>query len=277
MAKLDLNLRENAIDSLNEALSKYQQGQSGDGKAYKFCVVHLSHFLELLLKYYVTKCHPLFIYKDPFANKITEESRTIGLNDAINFLANEGMEMEATFLSDLVWLKKMRNRIEHHRFTMNIEQVNAVIGRLVKAAHDFNVTHKGIDLTSVINQAQYDIFNELAQTYEYRLKQALQKVEAAKIDAYKRVRCKEWEFVNFHIYTCDSCGNETLIPSGDSATGYRCTFCGGEESEEIEEDCGVCGDKWPVGMMAFEDWTGSGESLYVYPRCGGSPEYVNDD
>ena len=45
-----LDLLENAIDSLNEALAKYEQANTGDIKAYKFCVLHLSHFLELILK-----------------------------------------------------------------------------------------------------------------------------------------------------------------------------------------------------------------------------------
>lgn len=57
MARIELDLLENAIDSLNEALAKYQDGLDGNEKAYKFCVQHLSHFLELVLKYYVTQSH----------------------------------------------------------------------------------------------------------------------------------------------------------------------------------------------------------------------------
>lgn len=62
MSNIELDLLDNAIDSLNEALSKYQQGKKGDTKAYKFCIQHLSHFFELILKFYVTQSHPLLIY-----------------------------------------------------------------------------------------------------------------------------------------------------------------------------------------------------------------------
>lgn len=36
MSTLTLNLFENAVDSLDEALKKYQAAQEGDTKAYKF-------------------------------------------------------------------------------------------------------------------------------------------------------------------------------------------------------------------------------------------------
>ncbi len=100
-----LDLLENAIDSLNEALAKYKQAKAGDVKTYKFCVLHLSHFLELVLKHYVTLAHPLLIYKNPFAKKFDGESLTIGVQEAINFLLNEGRDLPDDFLSDLYWLK----------------------------------------------------------------------------------------------------------------------------------------------------------------------------
>ena len=34
MAEVELDLLENAFDSLNEALAKYQEGKDGDEKAY---------------------------------------------------------------------------------------------------------------------------------------------------------------------------------------------------------------------------------------------------
>jgi hypothetical protein len=51
MAKHQLDLKENAVDSFNEALTKYREGLSGNAKAFKFAILHLSHSLELLFKY----------------------------------------------------------------------------------------------------------------------------------------------------------------------------------------------------------------------------------
>lgn len=35
-------------------------------------ILHFSHFMELILKYYVTQAHPLLIYKNPFAKSLGE-------------------------------------------------------------------------------------------------------------------------------------------------------------------------------------------------------------
>jgi hypothetical protein len=67
--KHELDLLENAIDSLKEALDKFKEGSDTNRRAYKFAILHYSHFLELLFKYYVSKSHPLLIYKNPFSKK----------------------------------------------------------------------------------------------------------------------------------------------------------------------------------------------------------------
>jgi hypothetical protein len=66
MKKYELDLLGNAIDSLNEALAKYQQAQDGEHLAYKFAILHFAHFAELLFKHCVAQAHPLLIYRDPF-------------------------------------------------------------------------------------------------------------------------------------------------------------------------------------------------------------------
>lgn len=39
----ELDLLENALDSLAEALSKFEEGEDGEHKAYKFAVLHLGN------------------------------------------------------------------------------------------------------------------------------------------------------------------------------------------------------------------------------------------
>ena len=265
MAQVELDLFENAIDSLNEALTKYQEGINGDEKAYKFCVQHLSHFLELILKFYVTQCHPLLIYKNPFAKTLNEESQTIGLFEAINFLKNEGHDISDKFEKDIKWLKKLRNNIEHHKFSMDVDEVEETIGRLMSAVVEFDESHENIDLSSNISAKQYDLFHELANTYEGRLKKAEEKVE----EALRGLDPKE---DNMSVYHCYECDHDTIIHDEDSNTGYSCTFCGNEESDDIEVECAICRCSWPTGQMScWED------SEYICPYCSHKPEYVKDD
>lgn len=270
MPDLNLDLLDNALDSLNEALSRYQDGREGNEKAYKFCVQHLSHFFELILKYYVTRSHPLLIYKNPFAKSINEESQTIGLFEAVNFLKNEGHEITDRFEKDLSWLKKLRNGIEHHKFSMDTSEVEETIGRLMSAIVEFDESHESIDISSYIQSEQYDLFHELANTYEGRLKKAEELVE----EILAGCDPKEDSCAVYHCYECD---HDTMAPDPDSDTGYRCTFCGNEESEDIEVECGICGQAWPLWQMKSLDWADTGNYDYYCPYCLHDPEYRKDD
>lgn len=253
MSKYELDLLENALDSLNEALAKFQLGRDGEENAYKFCILHLSHFLELLLKYYVTQAHPLLIYKNPFGKNLNDDSYTIGLPEAVQFLKNEGKEISKKFSDDLDWLKKLRNNIEHHKFSMNVNEVEETVGRLMNAVHEFNETHKNIDLSQYINNENYDVFHELANTYVGKLKKAEEAVSEAQKKAYSGLRPKEYNLVNFQILTCPECGNNTLISDKSSSTGYSCTFCENNDSDDIEVECGICGVPLPKHMMDDTD------------------------
>ena len=68
--EIKYSLRDNAIDSLDEALERYQNGIDGNTKAYKYAVLSLSHFIELSFKYFISKINPILIYKKPFAEKL---------------------------------------------------------------------------------------------------------------------------------------------------------------------------------------------------------------
>ena len=265
-----LDLLDNAIDSLNEGLAKHQQAQAGDVKAYKFCVLHLSHFLELVLKHYVTLAHPLLIYKNPFAKHFDDESQTIGLQEAINFLKNEGRDLSEKFLEDLQWLKKLRNRIEHHKFEMDVAQVEATIGRLIMAFVEFDQAHENLGLDDLIDLSQYNLFLTLANNYALNLKKAENEVEAECMAHH--------DDPDFQVYLCDECGHDTLIPSHDSETGFRCAFCSNENpSDETEVRCGICDVPWQRYFMDYCDWSDQDHWIFVCPRCRHDPDFLKDD
>ncbi|MGD1473691.1 hypothetical protein ACP6H4_26250 [Vibrio harveyi] len=49
MSEHKLDLLDNAVDSLEEALVKFEEGEAGETKAYKFAVLHMAHFLDFYL------------------------------------------------------------------------------------------------------------------------------------------------------------------------------------------------------------------------------------
>ena len=259
MSNFELDLKDNAFDSFREAVAKYRQGQNGDVRAYKFCIQHLSHFMELIFKYYIAEQHPLLIYKDPFAENL-DKVPTISLNAAINFKKNAGENLDEKFIKDLRWLKKLRNQIEHHKFTLNINQVQNVIGRLFNSFFEFTAAYMDIQLVESIPEEDYKLFIHIHQVYEAKVKKCLEK--ASGFDT---------------VYHCYDCDHHTMIPDENSETGYRCLFCGNKESDDIEIVCDICGETWEKYYMHYGEWADDGRKIYSCPRCRHDPDFVKDD
>jgi len=222
--KFELDLLQNAMDSLREALSKFSEGSVSNISAYKFSVLHFSHFLELLFKYHVSESHPLLIYKNPFSKKIEKEN-TIGLWDAIQFLRNEGKEFSSDFSKDLEWLKKLRNDIEHHKFEMNVLDVRRTLGRLIRATDEFNDYYGVFDISERLIGPHLSIYKELLDEYTSKIKDA-------------RISAKS-KSENKTTYDCTHCGESdtAALISGH----YICQLC--EEKESIVQCC-RCGDNF---------------------------------
>lgn len=221
-----LGLLDNAVDSFNEALAKYRTGLDGDHRAYKFAILHFSHFLELLFKHYVAQAHPLLIYRNPFSKQIEKES-TIGLWDAIQFLKNEGKEISTDFHRDLEWLKDLRNKIEHHKFAMNVAKVRRTLGRLTQALNEFNEAFGAITLTDHISVDNLEVFENLAVEYKHELAMA----RADALDDSEDGRS----------YFCSYCGNKDTAAL--DAGRYVCRLC--SEVDPIVE-CTICSEDMKV-------------------------------
>lgn len=268
-----LDLLDNALDSLAEALGKYQQGQEGDPKAYKFAVLHMSHFIELMFKHHISTIHPVLIYKNPFAKNL-DTNKTIGLWDAINFINNENPDsISPEVRKDLEWIKVLRNDIEHHKFEMNLEEVRATLGRIFRSVVAFLDEHTDITLEGHIPRETKDTFNELADEYAFRISEALRQateIEEALIDLRGSV-----QQVPVRL-RCSACGHETLVADESSSSGYKCYFCGAEDGDEIPAYCDCCGAESTVGELSYAEWhDGKMEARCYY--CSGQYQMDKDD
>ncbi|MEI2558211.1 PIN-like domain-containing protein [Acinetobacter pittii] len=79
------------------------------------------------------------------------------------------------------------------------------------------------------------------------------------------------------VLSCPECGLDTMIFEESSSTGYKCTYCKNEESDEIEVQCSMCGSMWPNSEIVSVDWTDEGHVEDLCPRCRRDPDYVGDD
>lgn len=277
----ELNIKENALDSFNEALDKFELGEAGELRNYKFAILHLSHFLELTLKQYILSVDELLIFsrcfrivskkanrekislleayklkveeKFNFSAVVSEDSNphtnphTITLDQALEFAKCEKCEktgvnfVDVDFCNDIGWIKCLRNNIEHYQFKLPPKEVRLCIGRLVRGVAGFIENFDLYDLEREVGKEKYHIFQVLSDEYAQFLKEAKREVQEKENETFKGIRHKHYVFVDWNVYECPECSNKTMIPHEASETGYRCSFCSNEESGEIEISCDSCG------------------------------------
>jgi hypothetical protein len=273
MSTHQLDLLENAVDSLAEALLKFESGEDGEAKAYKFAVLHMAHFIELIFKHHIAGKHPLLIYKDPFSPKV-DRNKTITLWDAINFINNESIgSISPALRTDLEWLKRLRNEIEHHKFTMQVPEVRITIGRLFRSVLEFLEEHTETDIASLIPASAMNTFTVLSDEYEFRLRDALR--EADEFDASNPPDDDDPDARPARL-TCDHCGNATMIQNDASPTGYRCLFCENEEGDELPANCDICGLSATQGELESWELDEGNYELRCY-YCSGRYHAEKDD
>jgi ribosomal protein S27E len=269
-----LDLLDNAMDSLEEALKKFEEGDGGDQKAYKFCVLHMSHFIELIFKHHITEKHPLLIYANPFAPKIdVATAKTIGLWEAVNFINNEDKDAVAgDFKKDLEWLKRLRNDIEHHKFDMDVPTARITIGRLFRSVLEFLDSYSVVDVEKRIPNATTAIFRVLSDEYQFKLHDALK--EADKIEEVTLTDLMDPDAEPIRM-DCEECNNNTMVVNEASGSGYRCTFCGNESGDDLPASCSLCGQRTTSGELYswHDEFTGSEDRCYL---CSGRYAADND-
>jgi hypothetical protein len=252
MSNHKLDLLDNALDSLAEALDKFEQGDEGEQKAYKFCVLHMAHFIELIFKHHITEKHPLLIYANPFQaglNKAT--AKTIGLWEAVNFINNEEKDaVSGAFRQDLEWLKRLRNDIEHHRFDMDVATARITIGRLFRSVLEFLEDYSDLDVAELIPPHTMETFKVLSDEYQFKLRDAIKEAEQIEQDNSRDPSDPDTRDARIE---CESCGNFTMVINEKSPSGYRCTFCDNEEGDNVPTSCDICGAPCEEGDLVFWD------------------------
>lgn len=292
----ELEIKENALDSFNEALEKFEQGENGNTKSYKFAILHVSHFLELILKIYIISMDENLVFSKCYRHvskkakdektsileafeKIKEEDfdlkslivsdsspHTITLDQALEFAKCEKCKItgvnfvDTEFCSDIEWVKGLRNNIEHFQFKLEPKEVRLCIGRLVRGVIELLEIFSLMDLESEIGKDRFHTFEMLADEYTQLLREATREVEEQETETFRSIRPKHYAFVEWNVYSCPECNNDTMIPNRESSTGYRCTFCKNEENGEIEVPCDCCGalspsdemDTWPMDDGSIE-------------------------
>ncbi|MCR4289340.1 MAG: hypothetical protein NUV86_03655 [Candidatus Scalindua sp.] len=271
-----LGLFENSIDSLNEALELFHVSGGKDPKKYKFAILNLTHSVELLMKFFVSKRHKLLMYYKPWSDELSK-SNTINLWDAIKILKNDGADLSTQLKKDLDWIKKLRNNIEHYEFSYTMDDVELYSGRIISAIVQYCEEFEDMDLFEHIKDDLKPSMVELAKNYKDKLQLALKIVEGKEGLSEAECLSNGGLDLGWRRYVCPECENSTLVPDDDSPTGYKCVFCHNTDSDEIEYRCDRCEEMWPKSELWYDDYTGEGHFRYLCPVCTHHPDYTKDD
>lgn len=255
MSNYSLNLKENAISTLEEALLKLSDALDGDEKAYKFAILHFSSYVELLFKLYIQGIHELLVYQSVFKGKLNfnqdkNKPKTITFWDAVNFIENEG-KVELISRKDLEWLKDLRNDIEHFEFDFSKQDAIKNIEKIYSAIESFPNCRE--HLTYFSNRAYRATFDRVIEGQRQAYKDIEDGIKAkrkASGDAY------------FEKFVCNHCDKPFLIKNPDSCSGYRCESCQNENvTKKICNDCGLADESSVLTIVdEYIEWR-------CYPYC----------
>lgn len=129
-----------------------------------------------------------------------------------------------SFFNDMEWLKKLRNDIEHYKFTMDVAEVRRTIGRLTQSVIDFNDTHTEIDIYDHIDADTFKIFEELADEHKAALANAQREAKEESPDG--------------EVYNCNICWSKETAIKEDGT--YKCKLC---LDEDDETECCICSER----------------------------------
>ena len=229
--KFSFDIKSDAIDSFNEALAKYEQGQAGDTKSFKFAITHLAHCIELVLKMYLQTLDEFLVFSKCF-KEVAKRAKSDGsdLLSAFTALKGEGFDLESLvqghpcphtvtveqalsvamcevckitgnkfvgqdFVDDINWMKGLRNSIEHFEFDFTPKEVRLCIGRLIRGLAEFADIFSLFDLESEVGKERFHVFEVLADEYSHLLAEANQTVADAKRELFSGVRPKHQMFI----------------------------------------------------------------------------------
>jgi hypothetical protein len=252
MAKIyRLNLYQNAIDSLNVGMEIYAKALEDETK-YKFSVIIISNFMELLLKYMVEIQNPLLCYEEPYSTKIGN-AKTITWAQALQILTNLGIVINKKLINDIKRLTDLRNKIVHFKFEYDILEIDIIILSVVDGLRQLYKNISGEDFNDDVQENTKLLLQRVEGNYLCQLHQAQfnAKEEADKNDTL--------------ITDCHFCGESNTAVEREGKEIY-CYFC---DESDYEVECARCTEVLKISEMEYFGENEHGDPLYFCENCSG--------
>ena len=221
-----LDIENNALSSLRHGVEHFMGKETDDNL--KFAIIHIFNSLELFLKARLAKAHNLLIYSKPECDINNPEAITVSFDTLIARLNNVGLKEISVDTFDP--LRKIRNRIEHHKIEITKEEVRNHIGRTIEFLEPFLQKELNIILDENIPRTIYKVLSKALNLYTKRIAQAEEEIKACIPNG--RNDHTQYEY-------CPECGEMTIvIPDPTSKDELvHCFFC---NSRFYHTECEQC-------------------------------------
>lgn len=216
--RIEFDLVKNAKDSLNHAVEHLTEHglQPSD---IKIAIREVAHVVELFLKERLSRIHPAFIWENVDDYR-SYEARTVDLERAIKRLSKlAGITLHEDAWKTIQACKKIRNRIEHYAFSIELKEAKVIIGRMLSFILEFSATHLQMDLEKEFRSD--DRWKVLIDIYEFW-------------EAHAEATERKLEIEGIPFGECPSCGAHAFV--WDES---KCRLCDHKEEEVV---CDVCGN-----------------------------------
>jgi hypothetical protein len=210
--KIEFDLVANAIDSLFHAIDHLvPPGDKAAAKDYKRAILDVSHVVELLLKERLQREHPALIWRN-VEKYPSLDAQTVSVDEAIARLDSIcGLKISENDRAAIAAAKRLRNSIQHFRFSITEKEAKIVIGKMLAFILDFSEAE--LDYSIRRNLQRDDRLRELLEFSEFY------EEYSKKIEAEMRRRdkftdaCSQCELPSFDLRTgvCEVCGHVGVL------------------------------------------------------------------
>jgi len=228
--KIRFNLIENAKDSLAHAVEHLTGSEEPTPGDLKRAILDVAHVVELILKERVRRIHRAFIWEN--VDKYPSlAAQTIGTDKAVSRLLNlGGIALTNDSKKTLLACRRIRNRIEHFEFEIELKEARAIVGLMLSFIFTFAKSHLELDLETDFKED--DRWSELIKIYEFW-------------EAHSIALEKQLSEEGKPVCDCPSCDATTF-----DVSVMKCALCGHME-DQVE--CDLCHEMvWESEAEIFE-------------------------
>lgn len=240
---MEFDLVENALHSLSEAISYYNEADENDNAdKFKFCVLLTNHCAELLLKEILRRSHPALVYED--IDKIKDISseddiQTVGYRVALRRVKTLCKVELHQYEAYLVELGKIRNSVQHYKCNIDGAFYKNLMAQSFSAIEFLFIDVLNLrfeDYESVIDPQDVSFLHEDVQARKTRIDDILKEFQNGTTARYNISYDKDKTLTP----QCPICGASLLALTGEQ--GIRCKMCGTDFENyevlcELDQSC----------------------------------------